>query len=60
MIGFPFGSLDAIDIKFGPDQATQTAVVYCTIALIGTNKFLDFAQEINFYDEISHRTKHRG
>lgn len=52
-----YGDPHAVDKKIRPDQDTQTAVVYCTMALIGTEKFLAFADKINFHDEISRLTK---
>ena len=54
-----FGDAYAVDRETLPDQDTQTAVVYCTIALIGTRNFLDFAHKINFFDAISNLTKKR-
>jgi hypothetical protein len=53
-----YGYLDGVDDEAKKsDQATQTAVVYCTMAIIGTKKFMDFAKQINFYDKASHLTK---
>lgn len=52
-----FGDEFVLDRQLGSDQDTQTAVVYCTMALIGTNRFLDFAKSINFHDIASNLTK---
>ena len=52
-----FGDAYALDRAILPDQDTQTATVYCTIALLGTHKFLEFATKINFYNSASDLTK---
>lgn len=52
-----YGNSHAVDHETRPDQDTQTAVVYCTMALIGTNKFIEFAKDINFFDVNSGLTK---
>lgn len=52
-----YGDTHAIDDRVSPDQDTQTAAVYCAMALLGTEKFLDFARKINFLDDVSNFTK---
>ena len=52
-----YGDTHAVDHETRPDQDTQTAVVYCTMALIGTSRFIEFAKDINFYDVSSNLTK---
>ncbi len=54
-----FGNADIVDVSLGPDQATQTAVVYCIMSLIGSQKFLDFAKKIDFHDVVSRITNNR-
>jgi len=41
------------------DISTQTAVVYCVMALIGSDKFLAFARSISFHDKEADLT-HKG
>ena len=52
-----YGNIDGVDLEVGADQDTQTAVVYCTMALIGTKRYLEFARSINFHDTVSNLTK---
>lgn len=52
-----FGDGYELDRRLGLDQATQTAVIYCAMALIGTERFLEFAQAINLQDPASSYTK---
>jgi hypothetical protein len=48
-----------MDADLGPDQATQTAVVYCIMGLIGSEKFMEFAKKINFHDMTSQQISNR-
>jgi hypothetical protein len=52
-----YGDTHAIDNAVGPDQDTQTAAVYCAMALLGSDRFFDFAKKINFLDDASDLTK---
>lgn len=52
-----YGDAHAVDEIVSPDQDTQTAAVYCAMALLGTETFLDFARKINFLDDVSNLTK---
>jgi hypothetical protein len=54
-----FGNANLMDADLGPDQATQTAVVYCIMGLIGSEKFMEFAKKINFHDMTSQQTSNR-
>ncbi len=52
-----YGDTHAVDEIVNPDQDTQTAAVYCAVALLGTERFLHFARKINFLDDVSDLTK---
>ena|SRR3990167_2753059 len=52
-----YGYKYAIDETVGPDQDTQTAAVYCAMALLGSDRFIEFARKINFLDHTSNLTK---
>jgi hypothetical protein len=45
-----------LENRIGSDIDVQRAVVYSVISLIGITRFLDFAKEIKFYDEVSELT----